>query len=285
MAPPPARLPDFVIIGAIKAATTWVAHQLRQHPDLYLPGPEPHYFSTEYHRGPGWYGSLFAAAAPAQKIGEKSADYLSHPQAPARLAMKLPEARLIVLLRNPVDRAYSDYCMLFRRGTVTGDPERYLRTANPEDRRFLDNGLYGQHLARYLDHFPREQICTLLHEDVTRAPEQVIAAVSQHIGVPLTMAPAEMATRKNDSTTPILPLPVRRVARPFKQMVSEYRDRPWFRAIRDTIARPIRYPPLSDDLRARLTEYYLSDVENLGRLLGRDLTPWLVAPEARTSRV
>lgn len=274
--PAPPRLPQFIIIGAIKAATTWVAHQLREHPALFLPKPEPHYFSTEYHRGPGWYGSQFATAAPEQRIGEKSADYLSHPRAAGRMALKIPDVRLIAILRNPVERAYSDYCMLFRRGTVSGDPERYLRTSNPEERRFLDNGLYAQHLGRYLDHFSREQICLLLHEDVSREPARVIAEVSNHIGIEAVIRPVEMGARKNDSATPILPLPIRRAARPFKSFVSNFRDQPWFRTMHGALAREMRYPPLTEDLRARLTDFYHGDVEDLGRMLGRDLTPWLI---------
>lgn len=280
----PPRFPEFIIIGAIKAATTWVAHQLRQHPSLYLPDPEPHYFSTEYHRGPGWYASMFANAAPAQKIGEKSADYLSHPHAAGRIATKLPDARLIAILRNPVERAYSDYCMLFRRGTVSGDPERYLRTSNPEERRFLDNGLYARHLARYLDHFPREQIHLLLHEDVSTDPIRVIADVSRHIGVDVNVEPVEVETRKNDSATPILPLTIRRAARPFKGLVRNFRDQNWFRTVHGAIARPMSYPPLTDDLRSRLADFYHGDVEDLGRLLGRDLSPWLARRESPSLR-
>src|SRR3546814_4805254 len=68
------------------------------------------------------------AADADQVVGEKSADYLAHPEAARRIAQRLPEARLVVQLRNPIDRAYSDYCMFFRRGAVTPHPERYLRS-------------------------------------------------------------------------------------------------------------------------------------------------------------
>ena len=58
------RLPEFIVIGAVKAATTWIAHHLRQNPAIYMPGPEPHFFSSEYDRGSDWYRSLFAEASP-----------------------------------------------------------------------------------------------------------------------------------------------------------------------------------------------------------------------------
>ena len=97
------HFPQFLIIGAVKAATTWVADQLRARDDVFLPGPEPHYFSRAYNRGENWYESLFGEARAGQLIGEKSADYLADSQAPARAAALLPNATLIAQLRNPVD--------------------------------------------------------------------------------------------------------------------------------------------------------------------------------------
>ena len=117
MTQPP--LPQFLIIGAVKAATTWIADQLRARDDVFMPGPEPHYFSRDYDRGATWYASLFADARADQLIGEKSADYLADSEAPARAAALLPDAMLIAQLRNPVDRAYSDYCMSAAPGRAT----------------------------------------------------------------------------------------------------------------------------------------------------------------------
>src|SRR3546814_6633922 len=71
-------LPRFIIFGAVKAATTWLTYQLQQNTAVYLPDPEPHYFSSEFHRGLSWYGEFFRGAAPGQLPGAKSADYLAH---------------------------------------------------------------------------------------------------------------------------------------------------------------------------------------------------------------
>src|SRR3546814_14839387 len=150
-------LPRFIIFGAVKAATTWLTYQLQQNPAVYLPDPEPHYFSSEFHRGLSWYGEFFRGAAPGQLPGEKSADYLAHPDAARRIADLLPDIPLVVQLRNPVDRAYSDYRMLYRRGTVRGRPEDYLIRSTTPMPRFLDDGLYFEHLKRWLDYFRSEE--------------------------------------------------------------------------------------------------------------------------------
>lgn len=269
-----ARLPGFVIVGAVKAATTWIAHQLRSQPSIFLPKAEPHYFSCEYERGPGWYANLFAGAAPGQLIGEKSADYLAHPSAAARMARELPDARLVVQLRNPIERAYSDYCMLFRRGSVDGEIERYMRADN-EQPRFLTGGLYRQHLARFYDHYPAAQVQVILYEDIRARPEATIQAVGRHIGSRTPLQPVAVDLRQNDGSRPMLPLPVRRLMAPLKPAVAPLRDNAWFQRLHRQLARPVEYPPLTDDLRLRLRDYYADDVRRLGMMIGRDLRPWL----------
>lgn len=273
------RLPSFVIVGAAKAATTWIVHQLQHHPGVYLPGPEPHYFSTEYERGPAWYAAWFADAGAGQVIGEKSADYLAHPEAAARLAALLPEARLIVQLRNPIERAYSDYCMLYRRGAVAAAPADYLRQGATLPR-FLEDGLYHRHLGRFLDVFARERIALLLHEDIKHAPEAAIASVCDHIGIPPRIAAAEVAARVNDGETPMLPLALRRLLAPVKEAAAPFRNQRWFKAAHAAMARPTRYPPLTAELRLRLRDFYAADIERLGPLLGRDVSGWLAVKEA-----
>ena len=269
------RQPSFVVIGAMKGATTWIAHQLRNHPQLWLPGAEPHYFSSEYDRGPAWYASLFDAAPADRIIGEKSADYLAHPLAAERMAAMIPSARLIVQLRDPVQRAYSDYCMLFRRGWVSGDPAKYLKGANPEKSRFLLGGLYGAHLRRFLQHYQRDQIQVILYESVREMPEQVIADVCTHIGVPVHIAPEEVASRKNDSASPMLPLPLRRVLQPMRPMLDPLRANRHLAKLRASLAAPVRYPPLTDELQQMLRDFYRDDILLLQDILQIDLRHWM----------
>jgi len=274
------RLPSFMIIGAVKAATTWLAHQLRHHPALWLPDAEPHFFSTEYHRGIDWYRSLFADAPADRLLGEKSADYLAHPDAAARIATTLPDVPLIIQLRNPVDRAYSDYCMLYRRGLVGGDPRRYLDRQRSANARFLDGGRYALHLDRLFTHLPRSHVMVILHDDVSRVPERVISDVCSHIGVDTYIADDLVSERRNDSRTPMLPLTVRRLLRPARPLLDPLRSHPLLSRARASIARPVRYPPLTAELRIMLQDFYRDDVRALGALLNRDLGAWLNAERA-----
>lgn len=272
------RLPAFMVIGAVKAATTWIAHQLRCHPRLWLPMAEPHYFSSEYDRGLDWYGSLFAAAPEGRLIGEKSADYLAHPDAAARIAKTLPGIPLIAQLRDPVDRAYSDYCMLFRRGMVGSDPRRCLSSGNRADTRFLEGGRYAHHIRRLRHYIPASRLKVILYEDIRRNPTSVITDICEHIGVETHIVADAVLDRHNDSRTPILPLAMRRILRPVRPLLDPLRTHPWLTKIRDTMAQPIEYPPLTDELRHMLREYYRDDTRDLEDLINRDLGSWLSTP-------
>lgn len=274
-------LPSFVVIGAAKAATSWVAHQLRQRADIFMPGPEPHYFSRCYDQGHDWYASLFSKAEPQQLVGEKSADYLADSRVPRRMAQLIPAAQLIVQLRNPVERAYSDFCMLFRRGRVNGDVDRHLDWTRTGAPRFLADGLYAQHLARFQDHFPASQIKVIVHDDIRSDPQGVMADVCAALSIAPDYDEATAAARVNDAQSPLVPAIFRCLPEPLKNAVIPLRGTTAFEMMRTLLARPIRYPPLLADTRRRVEDFYRDDIAQLSRMLGRDLAHWLHPAESR----
>jgi hypothetical protein len=278
------REPRFVIAGAVKAATTWTARQLAKHPQVYMPGPEPHYFSDQHHRGFDWYLSLFSDASEGVVIGEKSADYLAHPLAAGRLAAELPAAQIIVQLRNPVDRAYSDYCMLYRRGETKRPAGDYFRASASDGgrfgARFLNGGLYATHLQRIYDYFPRKQVLVALYDDIAASPQETMARITDHIGVDRIDVDLASTSRENDSSSEMLPLPLRKALRPFKAAARPFRGMAWFKALRGTLAKPIAYPPLDDEAKSFLADFYGRDIEALSRLMKMELSHWLTAAPA-----
>ena len=267
-------LPSFLVIGAVKAATTWITAQLREHPGIFMPAREPHFVSSEHGRGIDHYRGLFAPAAAGQLVGEKSADYLAHPLAPARAAALLPAARLVVQLRNPVERAYSDYKMLYRRGTISGPPEDYLRPGSDQPR-FLESGRYAHHLRQWLEQFDQAQLCVLLYEDVRTSPRETVERVCRHIGAEPHYS-EQVGTRPvNDGAARLLPLGMRKWLAPLKPLAQPLRGTAGFEKVRGLLAGEVAYPALSPDTRAWLADYYAEDVEQLAALIGRDLGHWL----------
>lgn len=267
------QLPNFVIIGAPKAATTWLTSNLRAQTRIFMPQPEIHYFNRNFSEGTAWYRAQFADAQTDQVVGEKSASYLASPEVPERLRGVIPNARLIVQLRNPVERAYSDYCMLLRRGEVDRDIETHLNPATAATGRFIADGEYARHLSHWYDYFPKEQFLVLLYDDIRAKPGEAFEDVSRFLSLKL-MPAANVDNSVKVKSEPLLPLGMRRALAPLKGIAAPLRQQGWFRAIRGSIARPFEYPPLRDDLRKRLRDHYQADVAKLESMLGRQVSGW-----------
>lgn len=205
------RWPDFLVIGAAKSGTTALDEFLRQHPDLLFPETrEPNYFAFpdgppayRDHRGDPAaiarttvsdaerYLSLFPQARAGQLRGETSPAYLYVPGTAERIAAVRPDARLVVILRDPAARAFSAYQHLRREdreplsfaGALDAEPQR-IRASWGLLWRYVDTGRYGRQLTPYLDAFPRRQLLLLRHEDLARDPAAVCRHAFTFLGVP-----------------------------------------------------------------------------------------------------
>jgi hypothetical protein len=267
--------PSFLIIGVAKAATTWTQHQLQSNPALYLPDPEPQFFSRHYEKGPGFYADFFTKARSGQIRGEKSASYFAHPRAAKRISEAFPDAALILQLRDPIERAYSHYKMLYRRGTVRGRPEEYLLPPGSKEPRLLNFGLYAEHLARWYDHFDPAQLQIILHEDLRQSPERTVRAICAHIQAPEHYSETVGSSPINDSSKAFLPFAMRSMLAPFKPLARPLRGNMLFETVRGSLATQVSYPPLSSDLRTRMLDYFGPDIEVVEKLIGRNLRAWL----------
>lgn len=196
--------PRFVIIGAQKAGTTSLFHALAAHPRVRPPSEkEPSFFSYRRRKGARWYVRRFPRAGEGLVTGEASPSYLFDPFAPARMRAVLPDARLIVILRDPVERAYSQYHHVVRHG----HEERPFRQAIDDERaailpRFLagdlrpdevdhplirksllSRGIYALQLERWLDAYPRSRLLVLESADLKARPREVLEEVTDFIGI------------------------------------------------------------------------------------------------------
>ena len=265
---------DFLIIGAAKCATTWLQRGLQLQPSISMPDPELHFFSREYQRGTEWYLSQFGEPEPGQIVGEKSNSYLDTPEAAWRIRGSLPNAKLIVKLRNPIERAYSDYCMLLRRGEVGRNIEDVLDPRVAGGNRFLYGGRYGEQLRRFADLFPREQICVVLYDDLARDPAGHLRRVMTFLGVDEDAVALVPPVAVKDKRTPIVPPGLRGVLAPFKPLAAPLRQTRPFAMARALVAREMRYPELTETLRRRLEDYYRDEADDLAAMVGRDVRHW-----------
>lgn len=193
----PGRLPDWVIVGAQKAGTTTLHTALHRSSDAIAPlTKEIHYFTVHWDRPERWYREQFVRV-PARRTGEASPYYLFHPDAVARMAATIPGARIIVMLRDPVDRAYSHWGHNVRRGreplgfaeALDAEAER-LAGADPDDEdspfrhySYVARGMYADQLARVRDHYPPGRILVIRSEDLYTSPEPTVRRVCDWLGI------------------------------------------------------------------------------------------------------
>lgn len=267
------RLPSFIIAGAAKSATTWLQQSLQGSPRIFMPAPEPHFFSRHHQAGIASYAALFADAGAGAILGEKSNSYLTTPGAEARLHAHLPDTRLIFQLRDPVERAYSDYAMLFRRGEVDGDIGRHLDPDRAATGRFLHDGCYALHLSRFYDLFAPEQILVLLYEQMTQAPGRQLDQLAAHIGLQGALAPP-LRDRVKDARSAAVPRPLRRLLAPLRPALDPLRQTALMRGLRTLVARPYEYPALDPVLRAEIAAFYRPHNAALMAMTGISLRPW-----------
>lgn len=195
------RLPDFIIAGAPRSATTWLYELADRHPDVAMAKPvtpEPKFFLRDdlYERGLAYYSAQWFDALPARSCaGEKSTNYLESAVACERIARDLPSVKLIFILRDPVERAHSNYLWSKRNGIETESFARALeleaaresslapelRYARPHA--YFSRGLYAELLRPWFARFPREHILVLRSEDVVDAPGELANSLFAFLGV------------------------------------------------------------------------------------------------------
>jgi Sulfotransferase domain len=249
------RLPDFIIAGAPRSATTWLYTLAWRHPQVAMAEPvvpEPKFFLVDelWQRGVGYYSTRWFDPLPAGRVlGEKSTNYLESTVAAERIYRVVPLVKLVFLLRNPVDRAYSNYLWSRQNGLEIETFERALALEQQRERdlplalrysrphAYFSRGLYAAHLARFFAHFPREQILVLRHEEVADCPARVAATFHKFLGV------AEM---------PELARGLARI----------------------NAAEPFSSEPMPPSLRQRLAERYRAANAELVILLGSNFDAW-----------
>ena len=241
--------PDFLILGAQKAGTTALYDFLNQHPKVVKKKHEVHFFDLNFQKGTSWYIEQFPQRpASGYLIGDKSPYYLPHPYVPERVHTLYPNVKLIAILRNPIERAYSQYCMNCRAGTerlsfenaLEAEAERLKgQVENMKDpayncikhRRFsyLTRGVYVEQIKNWLEYFPKEQLLVISADELRKDGNATANKVFEFLGIS-----------------------------PFKVSI----DNPDMHS---------SYEPMYPATRKRLAEYYRPFNAQLEKLLGRQL--------------
>lgn len=303
------NLPNFLVIGAARSGSTALFDYLSQHPEIFVSDPkEPHFFAFDDGRpdftGPGdeevinrvavtgedAYRALFRGSGDARAVGEGSVSYLYYPRAPRNIRRRVPEARLVCILRNPADRAYSAF--RFTRARMHEPlPDFREALAREEERieagwhhiwHYRRMGRYHEQLRRFYRVFDEERTRIYRFEDFVRDPSPVLRDCFEFLKVDPDFRPRRRPVTV-PSGEPRLEALQRYLleAAPVKRMVKRIVPgelRRWLsRRIRKA---NLRKPPMDPEIRRELLDDYREGIHALSYLTGRDFTGWLESEDA-----
>jgi hypothetical protein len=290
-------LPDFLILGAPKAGTTAIYHALRQRPDVFMPRQKELRFfafagaqiakSDPVNRKAvtdlETYRLHFSDAKESQLKGEASPAYLSSELAPGRIRKTVPEARMIAILRNPVDRAFSHFLFAIQQGYEPRDAEFLDALREPyidhrgfrRKRPYVADSSYGKSLSRYFRIFDRDQIQLLRYEELKAEPERILKEIFDFLrlgeGPSPTMGSNYAASGIPRNATWHALLKSRYASWPLKSILGVSRGE----ACRAALIRNNLYKPvLSEEERLLAYDFFAADIETLEGLVGWDCGGW-----------
>ncbi len=300
--------PNFLVIGAGKSGTTSLYEYLNEHPEVFMsPVKETNFFALEGERledqetdpeqmrhypwsitDQASYTDLFKDATNQKAIGEVSPMYLYSKKAALTIKERMPQVKLIAILRQPTDRLYSRYLHLARESrTPTSSFEDVLDKQSIWWKRndLIQEGFYHSHLNNYFELFPENQLHVVLYDDFRKNPQAVIKEIYQFIGVDTTYAPAMdtefnvsgfVANEKIDSIigqNSVVKSLITRISPALTKYLSGNKKiKSWVNQLRN---KNLKRPPLSRGLKMQINEIYRSEIVRLQVLINKDLSHWL----------
>ncbi|RMD62244.1 hypothetical protein D6833_07165, partial [Candidatus Parcubacteria bacterium] len=287
---------DFLVVGAEKSGTTWLADMLRQHPQVFIPAQkELHYFNRKFgefpvlvnynfDKPPEWYLAFFRQARSDQVKGEICPAYLWDEEAPARIHAFEPRVTIFMILRHPVERAYSAYRFYVQRGTIHLPFDEAIRRHKDL---LLDRSAYFTQVKRYLDLFPRRQVHILFYDALQRNAVEFLTTFERLLGVDEFIPPdvhqrsyvtGEVRFKAVNAFLSRLRFFAHKNRLTFLLDWGRRTGIAWalesLRQRNKRQARPSQTMEMDPKTRAYLQEYFSEDVQRLEALLGTDLSAW-----------
>jgi len=271
------QLPDFVYAGASRCGSTWLHRALRDHPEITMAPEKPfNFFDLNYHRGLDWYADALPDGSADTIVGESSPGYMKHPHVPERIAGAEPGMKILFTVRNPVDRAFSEWWHERSFDNLRWEFEGALEH-HPAFDMLLRPGFYDCFLDRFEGQFDDAQLKILFFEDFKQDNEAFIREAYRFLGVGDGYVPSLIGERVNEANH--LPPRLNR----FKSWVHHNAPTGLCESILEPAYQPLKSLLESDspyrqgvpeDLRAELEAVFVDDVRRLEERTGRDLSHW-----------
>lgn len=286
--------PNFFIVGTPKAGTTSLYYYLEEHPEIYVsPIKETNYFSyndikrqglyyaEEHVRTPEDYAAQFAGVKSEKAVGEASVSYLFYPDVPGKIKAFNPDARIIMVLRNPIDRGFSHYLMDKRLGFVKRSLEDIVHRKKNDKveelhyQQYISLGCYYEQVKRYLDVFGKDKVMIILYEDVTKDIAGVVKRIYTFLGVDNNYIAATgeqhnvFLAPKNAFIEKLYAL------KAFRKFATKIFGKKLQDSIKNIFFAKEKKPVLSPVLKNEMREIFKDDILKTSKLINADISHWL----------
>jgi hypothetical protein len=265
-------LPNFVGIGAQRAATTWAYNCLKEHPEVFVPDvKELRFFNVQFHKGVSWYESQFQPSSNQKAIGEITPNYLNSELAIPRMAEVIPYAYLFVILREPVQRAISAYKLLYEKQYKGMS----FREACERSDNLIKLGLYAEHLQRVFRYYDKSAVKIFLYDDIHSNPAKMLSELFCFLQVDDTFCPRSAKKTYNSITFPNTQGVLRAVRLGFiVDSVKETVVGEWIKK-RRAVGKYHNNVGADEEFILHLKKKFRDDILKLQELIERDLSHWL----------
>lgn len=281
-------LPTFLIPGAGKSGTSYIAEMLGAHNEVFIPySKEPAFFSTLegigwYEKGIQFYYKNFVDYCGEKEIGEASTVYMYDPESPKLIKKDLGDIKLIFILRNPVDRLYSNYWQEIKAGNTLPDFETLIRSNGKLANHMKYIGFYNLHLERYFRLFPKKNILVLFHDDLREDPSAVFETITTFLNIEKFPAGFDFGKKSNPASLPRSKMVTRLLRnRSSIQKIKEHLPEkmlPYAKKVlastRKLFQKPYSYPKMDDSIKEYLYNEYKPSIIELEKLLKVNLQSW-----------
>jgi hypothetical protein len=253
------KIPDFLIVGAPRSGTTFLSRTLSMHPDICFPRiRETHFFDRYYEKGIRWYSEKFIHCRESNIIGEKTAIYLFIPECPERIKKTIPNVKIVAILRNPIDRAYSHYKNMIRLGRIKQNTKFNEIIENNE--RILEMGNYYSQIKRYYLYFDKKDFLIIFFDDLINRTENEYKKILEFLNVKV----IDMEIVEVDNQTKLFYKIYGHILT--RRELTIINTIPLIKNIKKYYT--YNYPDMNKDDRKKLLKYYKKENEKLFEFLG-----------------
>lgn len=269
-------LPDFIIVGAMKAGTTTLMRYLVRNPQICIPDYEVHFFDDDknYEKGLEWYSSHFSQSERIKAIGEKTPTYSYDPKVAERIYKALPDTKLVWLFRNPVDRTYSNYIHALLRGTEKFSFKEALKKEEERIEKNIFKGykrrsIYAEQVERFLEYYPQEKMHFIIFENFIQNPDKELQRLFEFLEVGNNLKSEKSESIKANQSYVPFSVPLQYYSYKFWGDSLPHKVINYFNRLFSSTV-----PPLSDEIRSELETYFSEYNKQLSELINMKLDIW-----------